>query len=111
MEFEVLNWQDGVARVVNNRGLYAKLLSKFVDSFSDVADKIILALGVDDLEEAQRQAHTIKGTAANLGAEKLANIGAKLEMAIKENKEVDAIIDEFRVVFLETCEAIHAFEA
>ncbi len=107
----VLNWQDGVARVVNNRGLYAKLLGRFADSLGDAPDKIVEALAAGNFDDAQMQAHTIKGTAANLGAEALAEAGRVLEEAIKDQAGVEPAIEELRKVLAETVEAMRAFEA
>ncbi len=111
MSFEVLNWQDGVARVVNNRGLYAKLLGRFADSLGDAPEKIAQAIADGNMEDAQMQAHTIKGTAANLGAEALAEAGKVLETAIKDNAGIEPAIEELKKVLAVTVEAMRAFEA
>ncbi len=108
---EILNWQDGVARVVNNRGLYAKLLGRFADSLADAPDKIAEAVAAGNMEDAQMQAHTVKGTAANLGAEVLAEAGKVLEAAIKDGNGIEPAIEELRKVLVDTLAAMRAFEA
>ncbi len=108
---EILNWEDGVSRVVNNRGLYAKLLVRFADSLGDVPEKISAAIAAGDLEDAQMQAHTVKGTAANLGAEVLAEAGKVLEAAIKDGSGVEPAIEELRKVLEETIAVMRDFKA
>ncbi len=108
---EILNWEDGVSRVVNNRGLYAKLLIRFADSLGDAPDKIAEAVAAGNMEDAQMQAHTVKGTAANLGAELLAEAGKVLEAAIKDGSGVEPAIEELRKVLVETVAVMRAFEA
>ncbi len=110
MAHEILNWQDGVARVVNNRGLYAKLLGRFADSLGDAPEKLEAALAAGNLDDAQMQAHTIKGTAANLGAEALAETGRILETALKDGTGVEPAIAELRKVLATTVEAMKAFQ-
>ncbi len=111
MSLEILNWQDGVARVVNNRGLYAKLLVRFSDSLGDAPEKIVQAIADGNMDDAQMQAHTIKGTAANLGAEALAEAGRVLEAAIKDQTGVEPAIEELKKVLAVSVEAMRAFEA
>ncbi len=111
MALEVLNWQDGVARVVNNRGLYAKLLIRFSDSLDDAAEKVAAAVAAGNLDDAQMQAHTIKGTAANLGAEALAEAGKVLETALKDQAGVEPAIEELKKVIAVSVEAMRSFEA
>ncbi len=110
MSFEILNWQDGVARVVNNRGLYTKLLIRFSDSLVNAPEKIAQAVADGNMDDAQMQAHTIKGTAANLGVEALAEAGRVLEEAIKEKSGVEPAIEELKKVLVVSVEAMRNFE-
>ena len=108
---EILNWQDGVARVVNNRALYAKLLGRFADSLSDSPAKVSEALAAGNTEDARMQAHTLKGTAANLGAEALAEAAMHLEEAIKNGQDTSALLASTQQVLEETLGAMRAFQA
>ncbi len=73
----------GLARVGGNLKLYRKLLIKFHDEYPDTPDQIRQALDSEDMELAQRLAHTVKGVAANLGAEGVQEIGQQVESAVK----------------------------
>ncbi len=111
MSQEILNWQDGVARVVNNRGLYAKLLIRFADSLGDAPEKLAAAITAGDMDDAQMQAHTIKGTAANLGAEALAEAGRVMEAALKDGAGVEPALEELKKSIDATVAVMRAFEA
>jgi len=72
---------EGVKRVMNNKKLYIKLLGKFKTDAN--IDGISEFLAVGDFENAQIQAHTIKGIAANLSLTELFKQILELENQIK----------------------------
>ncbi len=83
-----LDVQSGLARMGGNPKSYMKLLSKFRDSQSDASREIKEKLDSDDLETAERLAHTLKGVSGNIGATDLQAAALDLETAIKDkNKE------------------------
>lgn len=108
---QVLNWQDGVARVVNNRALYARLLGRFDESQKDAPAKIAQALAAGDADEVRALAHTLKGTAANLGAELLADAAMHLEEAVKSGQDPMEHLAEVQNVLDATLEAMKSFQA
>ena len=108
---EVLNWQDGVARVVNNRELYAKLLGRFVDSMGDYPAKIAEMITAGNLEEARSLAHTVKGTAANIGAEALSEAALGLELSIKNSEDTQVALVNYTAVNMETLQVMRDFKA
>ncbi len=108
---DILNWQEGVARVVNNRGLYAKLLGRFIDSLGDTLEKITVALADNNTEEAIRLAHTLKGTSANLGAYALAEVSGTLEQVIKAESDITVAFEETKKILEDTLDSMRAFEA
>lgn len=111
MAGQILHWEDGVARVVNNRGLYAKLLGKFAVSQANVPDAIAAAIHAGNMEEAKHLTHTLKGTAANLGAELLADAGMVLEEALKNNADTTQPLATVRECLEQTLDAMKAFQA
>lgn len=110
MEKQTLNWQDGVARVVNNKALYAKLLGRFVDTQSDAASAIAAALDAGNMDDARMLAHTLKGTAANLGAEALAEAARRLEDAVTGGGDPAAGVTALRQTLDETLAAMRNFQ-
>jgi CheY-like chemotaxis protein len=77
-----LNTKEGLVRVAGNRKLYLKLLRQFSKNEVDAAQRIASALAKNDRILAERQAHSVKGAAGNLGASAVQNAAADLEKAI-----------------------------
>ncbi|MDR1776797.1 MAG: Hpt domain-containing protein [Desulfovibrio sp.] len=111
MNEEVLDWKEAMARVLNKRELYCKLLGKFIDSEQNSGAKIADVLNSGDAEEARRLVHTTKGAAANLGAKALAAAALELEMAIKANADTSTAMAHFNSALTDTLVAMQAFQA
>ncbi len=70
---------SGLRRVGGNRELYRRLLQRFATSEVDVVARIRGSLAAGDRSAARRQAHTLKGVAANLGIASVQAAAATLE--------------------------------
>ncbi len=79
---EGFNIIGGLATVGGNEELYAKLLKKFANRYATVNEDISQCLQKNDIESAVRHAHTVRGIAANLGAEELAKAAENLEKTL-----------------------------
>ncbi|WP_186453778.1 response regulator [Denitratisoma sp. DHT3] len=73
----------GLATTMQNPRLYLKLLQKFRDSQADFAEQFAQTRRDADPRAATRAAHTLKGTAGNIGAKRLQDAAAELELACK----------------------------
>ena len=82
-----INVKSGLAKVSGNRPLYRKLLVQFRDKYLDAVREIADLLRSAKSGEAARYAHTIKGVAANLGADDLSKVAAELERALKTGRK------------------------
>ncbi len=71
----------GLATTMNNAQLYTRLLLKFRDSQGDFAALFAAARQDQDTTAPARAAHTLKGTAGNIGAKDVQAAAAKLEHA------------------------------
>ena len=69
----------GVYHAVGNSRLYLVLLEKFLQAQSGAVTEMTQALAAGALGDAERIAHTLKGVAANLGAQRLAEAAAVVE--------------------------------
>ncbi len=78
---EGIDMDAGLATCMGNRDLYLRLLRKFHSSQSRFAEDFRVARSSDDPTAAARQAHTLRGTAGNVGAKKVAQAAAALEQA------------------------------
>jgi two-component system sensor histidine kinase/response regulator len=81
---EGLDTADGLARVMGNRKLYARLLRRFADEQASVLDRIDAAMAGDKGADAERLAHTLKGVAGNIGARTVQDAAGALEKAIRD---------------------------
>ena len=68
--------------MAGNKKLYRKLLRQFSRTEADAAQRIASALAKNDDALAERLAHSVKGTAGNLGASAVQNAAENLEKAI-----------------------------
>ena len=103
-----IDFNEGVKRVMNNAKLYVKLLTKFKNDTNTEALSAAMAAG--DLENAQIQAHTIKGIAANLSLMELYKQVLELENQIKakavEPNQLETVNAAFRATILEADKVI-----
>ena len=74
---------------------YYKLLQRFVENQADAVDAMHQALARGAPDEAHRRAHNLKGLAANIGADRLAQDAQSVEQAIRQGEldRVDALLE------------------
>jgi len=90
---EGIDTEAGLIRVGNNQKLYRNLLKKFIDDYSDVTGKIAELKENGKVEEAIREAHSVKGVSANLGAVGLQEQMADVELKLKEGGDIKKSLD------------------
>ncbi len=84
----------GLKRVGGNSELYVKLLKRFVSDFTDFEKDLVSFMSSDKTDEVVRLVHTLKGVSANLGADRLSDKSALLELAVKEEVDVEITLEE-----------------
>jgi two-component system sensor histidine kinase/response regulator len=102
---------DGLKRVAGNKRLYRALLQQFADQQADFAAQMRSAEAQRDYITAGRLAHTVKGSAGNLGAKLLSGLADELEKAIRSH-DVDNIVPRMTDVISElanTAEAVRRY--
>jgi PAS domain S-box-containing protein len=77
--------KSGLSRVAGNQKLYIDLLNKFLRDFEDMVSQIQTSLDQNDLPLAQRQAHTLKGVAGNIGAQGVQTAAGAVESKVAKN--------------------------
>ena len=75
--------QAALVRTMGNRDFYLQLLTRFRDDQHDAADRIARALEGEQQVLAERLAHTLKGVAALVGADRMSELAGALESAIQ----------------------------
>ncbi len=72
----------GLRRSANNRDLYVDLLRQFARRYGDAGARVGSLIEAGSFREAERLAHTLKGTTASLGATACCALAATLELAL-----------------------------
>jgi two-component system sensor histidine kinase/response regulator len=92
------NVKDAMGRLMNNKKLYEKLLTRFAGEYSDFYGKMRTAVDANDVEDASHLAHTMKGLAGNLGAESLQVASLALESVFKTGSltpDIEPMMEKF----------------
>jgi len=95
----------GMAITMGNAKLYLKLLEKFRVSWGNFDKQFAAALADEDPTAATRAAHTLKGTAGNIGAKGVQSVAADLELACEEQRSAE-VIQEYLVKTLTELEPV-----
>jgi two-component system sensor histidine kinase/response regulator len=77
----------GLQRALGRESLYLGVLQRFRQGFADFPAQLDAALREGRRDEAERHAHTLRGSAAQLGAGRLETEAATLERAIRDSAE------------------------
>lgn len=100
--FTTINTNAGLAVANGNKALYVKLLGRFITGQEDFVERFKASVLKEDKEEVTRFAHTLKGSAGNIGATSLQGNAEKLEQACAN----DAKSDELDGLLYQTAEEL-----
>ncbi|MBS1142162.1 MAG: hybrid sensor histidine kinase/response regulator [Proteobacteria bacterium] len=84
-----LNLVRGLSMVRGNVVKFLGLMQKFVASHGDDIARLSDMLASGHYESADRLVHTLKGTAATIGAEQISSLAKDLEDALRQGREGD----------------------
>ncbi|MBP6491466.1 MAG: transporter substrate-binding domain-containing protein [Clostridia bacterium] len=104
---DILDMEDGLRRLGNNRDFYQMILKEYVVENKDVLKELRIAIDNQDYKEAVQIVHKNKGGSGNIGAKKLHAVAAELQKALSEqdDENVQMLYEEFdsnlRKLFLE----------
>jgi len=87
-----IDTQEGLLRTQNNKALYDRLLSRFFGHYDDFSKMFEAARQDSDPKSAERCAHTLKGSAANIGAGRVAEAAMALETACAQANPVESAL-------------------
>ncbi|MHB8125245.1 MAG: PAS domain-containing hybrid sensor histidine kinase/response regulator [Desulfitobacteriaceae bacterium] len=91
-----IDLEAGLKRLNRNETLYKKLLLDFPEKYTSFTEEIRKALHEEDIDTAERLAHTLKGVAGNLSIMRVYNLAQGLEETIadKSKTEIDKLLVE-----------------
>ncbi len=87
-EADIFNQDELLNRTGGDKELLEELLNLFLKNFPDQLQALKQALQYNDIEQIAHQAHTIKGSSANMGAYALKNAALSMETAGKNNDPI-----------------------
>ncbi|MBF0537933.1 MAG: response regulator [Nitrospirae bacterium] len=93
-----LDVKNGLRRVLGKPASYLSLLKKFASGQANSPEEIREALAQGRRNDAERIAHTAKGTAGNIGSVHVQQMAARVEAAIKNNApddDIQRVCEEF----------------
>jgi len=89
-----LDVASGLRRTGGNADLYRRLLAGLLHDLVNVVPQLGDAFGRGDTVQARHLLHTLKGTAATVGAIRVAKVAAGLEAEVKSSPESRPSLDE-----------------
>ncbi len=89
-----LDTAAGLRRTLGRPSLYRELLDKFAQGQHATLQELAGALAAEDLELAQRIAHTLRGVAGNVGAVSLQQQAEALELGLRERQPVSVALQQ-----------------
>jgi signal transduction histidine kinase/CheY-like chemotaxis protein len=108
LEIPGIDTKSALRRTGGNRKRYESLLRKFAEPSTGGVEEIHAALAAGDTSTAARAAHSLKGAAANLGATALAEVAAKVEIALTRGESVEDALNSLALSFDSVTAAIRA---
>ena len=93
MNMEILDINEFLERIQNDRALFWELLDIFVEDFQQKKELLHEALRKNDAKQVRNLAHALKGSSANISAHQLYAVLLELEKMGKNNTLTGA--DEF----------------
>ena len=80
-EFKAIDTAVGLSHIMGDTKLYIKLLKNFAEEYEGATDRLRRLMD-ENLIDAKRMIHTIKGLSANIGAQTLHRVTVKLEQTL-----------------------------
>lgn len=78
-----IDFAAGLERVMDDRALFLRVLGRFAGDYRDLAARLHAALDACDAVLAHRIAHTLKGAAGMIEANRLRRLALDVELALK----------------------------
>jgi HPt (histidine-containing phosphotransfer) domain-containing protein len=103
-----IDTESGLARCGGKEALYRKILCKFRETQMAAPRRIQAALEAGARSTAEREAHTLKGVAGNIGAGEVQAAAKRLEAAIREEANPEGLITELDGMLCELGDALRS---
>lgn len=101
-EVQGIDRAQALRNTAGNEKLALSILTKFADRLADFPVQFRQLMDNGSHEDMERLAHTLKGTAASVGAAALAEAAGKLEALLRNAAPAQAVQDEFEALAIIT---------
>jgi two-component system sensor histidine kinase/response regulator len=106
-----LDWEAALHRVSQKVSLYENLLNSFIHGQSSIGEDLNAALQAGDRTLAERQAHTLRGAAATIGATTVQERAGAVETMLRRGLDGEALAQEIALLQRENTLVIQAITA
>ena len=103
---QLLDIEEGLDRLMGERGLYLQILRRFLQDYLDSCERIQSLLMQRQEAKAQLAAHSLKGSAGLIGAQLVHDHAVLVENAIADGADPAELVTQLEVVLRETCGSI-----
>ena len=86
-ELPLLDVKGSLGNLGGDRELYREIVGMFVESAPEIIEGLIAALDSGDAALAERHAHNLKGMAANIGAQRLAELARVIQVSVRMTRK------------------------
>ncbi|NTS75519.1 response regulator [Catenovulum sp. SM1970] len=104
--FLVIEKHSGLATCNDNEVLYLKILKKFFNAEQTFEQRFKPPWQAQDWTEATRIAHSLKGSAGNIGAKNLYQVAADLEQACKSQLDKEQVSHKLKLTLSKLSEVL-----
>jgi len=107
----VLDTTTALSRLGNNQRLLRKLIALFCQNEAETPQQLQIALTAGDIVLAKRLAHTLKSSAAAVGALQLQAAARAIEQALAHSSSIDeTLLNELRIAHREAMRELERFK-
>ena len=106
LELQGIDTARGLTLSMGRPALYLTMLRQFLDLYGGGDGGLGDALKRNDLQGARRVAHTVKSSAASIGANTLERIARQLELALDDALIDERLIADFESALRRVCEVL-----
>ena len=108
-EIPIIDWQTAMANVAHDKELFHAVKESALEEIPGLLPRLVAALDNGERADAQRYAHTIKGAARVIAANKTMFVAERIEQAVADGDLATAkgSMDELRTVIEELVEALN----
>ncbi len=106
-----IDLEQAIFRIGGNRKRYFEILRHFIDSQKQEMESLSGLIKEQDWVSATRVAHTLKGSAANLGLDELAQLAAKMENDLEQKLELETeLIERVDTILMQVDDELSMWE-